>query len=107
MSGPTCTPGSSPGPTTMPAARSASGASILPAARPTTTATEPDRHRSPALPNAELRLDAAADLASRLIEGLAVVARDKRGQLLEVLLEDRLEAEHQAHPLHHRRLRPV
>src|SRR2546429_1207382 len=52
-------------------------------------------------------LDAAADLASRLVKRLAVVARDERGQLLEVLLECRLEAEHQAHPLHHRRLRPV
>src|SRR5713226_6993074 len=51
-------------------------------------------------------LDATADLASRLVERLAMVARDQRGQLLEVLLEDRLEAEHQAHPLHHRRLRP-
>ena len=37
-------------------------------------------------------LDAAADAAARLVERLAVLGGDDAGQLLEVLLEQRLEA---------------
>ncbi len=47
-------------------------------------------------------LDASADLAASLFEGFAVVARRDRGKLLEVLFEERLVAEHQAHAFHDR-----
>ena len=46
-------------------------------------------------------LDSTPHLASRLFERLAVVAGDDRRQLLEVLLQHGLVAEHQTHPLHH------
>ena len=47
-------------------------------------------------------LDSAAHLPSRLLERLAVVPGDDRGQLLEMLFEERLEPEHQAHALQDR-----
>jgi UDP-N-acetylmuramate--alanine ligase len=37
---------------------------------------------------------------------LPVVPRDDRSQFVDVLFQQRLEAEHQLRPLHHRRLRP-
>ncbi len=52
-------------------------------------------------------LDAAPHLAPRLLERLAVVARDDRSQLFEVLLEQSLEPEHQAHALHQGCARPA
>src|SRR5437879_5690712 len=62
--GATWTDGSSPGPTISLVAASLSGSSRVSAARPTATATEPARHRSPALPKAELRTAATARAGS-------------------------------------------
>ena len=64
INGPTCTPGWSPGPTTIFAAASRSGSSSSSAAPPTATATDPDRHRSPALPKAEFRMAGTATSGS-------------------------------------------
>ena len=51
-------------------------------------------------------LDAAPHLAPRLIERLAVMARDDRRELLEVVFEEGLVTEHEPHPLHHCRAGP-
>ena len=49
-------------------------------------------------------LDAAVDLGPGLGERLAMLAGDERGELLEVFLQQRAEAEHHAGPLDDRRL---
>ena len=71
INGPTCTPCSSPGPTTILEAASRSGSSTPSAALPTATATDPARHRSPALPNAEFRI--AGTASSRSASGMTTM----------------------------------
>ena len=51
-------------------------------------------------------LDATPHFAAGLVERLAVVARDEGGELLEVVLEQRLETEHEPDAVHYRGARP-
>ena len=51
-------------------------------------------------------LDAAVHLGPGFGQRLAVLARDQGGQLFEVLLQQRAEAEHQPGPLDDRRFAP-
>ncbi len=51
-------------------------------------------------------LDAAAELAHRVVEHLAVLVGQQRDDLVGVLLEQLLEAEHDLGALHRRRVAP-
>src|SRR5258708_13820954 len=51
-------------------------------------------------------LDAPTHLSAGFVQRLAVVSRDDRRQVFELLLEQRFETEHETHALHHRRERP-